>query len=503
MSIDAPNNKSDTVASQRKPAVQPDKLSSTYSSGQAATVPNKPATSLESINIKVGQAVQAKVVEVLNAVSTRSNQNNFNVTLDIGGEKLSTKTSIALQPGQVIDLKVNSKGELLLPKPTQSDTSALITALSKVLPYQQPLGKVIASLLHNLPAIAAENSQVKLLSEQLTALLPKAENFSSLTNNSTQRSEGQSTPGQLVKQAMSQSGIFMESRLAYASQQNFLSPAGSDSQNNSLMTSATTALAQAIKSATSLTSNVSPTTTAEITTANASLTAAAAPPDLKSTVSQLIDSLNSVYAAKHSATGHPPRFMAESDPALLVHPFNFPATLSSALATNKSDREVSVGDLLKRLAGALNRIQFQQLNSLYQAQTASTETTTIQTWQMELPFLSSQNQIDSVQLRIDEEKAKDDNNDESGKRSKWKLALTFDLEELGPIFIQVNLTPPTISSTIWAEKQATLRLINQETHNLSASFAELGLTVEEITCRQGQPNMKKTRLDQQIVDIKA
>ena len=512
MSIDAPNNKADTFASQPKHTAQPDKApSSSSSSGQPATSLDKPATSLESINIKVGQAIQAKVVEVLNAVSTRTTQNSFNVTLDIGGEKLTTKTTVSLQPGQVIDLRVNAKGELILPKPTKIDTAALITALSKVLPYQQPVGKVIATLLQNLPAIGAENTQVKQLTEQLTTLLPKSANFSSNTNNSNQPSTGQTNPGQLVKQAMSQSGIFMESKLALASQQGSLTSTGASTQSSSLMTNATAALAQAIKSVSSNSpsnASASPVSTTAAASA-ASLpgttvtSSAAAPTDLKSTVSQLINTLNTIYAAKHSSTGQAPRFVAESDPALLVNPFNFPSALSSAKSASQSDRDVSVGDLLKRLAGALNRIQFQQLNSLYQAQSASTDTTTIQTWQMELPFLSPQNQIDSVQLRIDEEKAKDDNNDDSGKKSKWKLALTFDLEELGPIFIQVNLTPPTVSSTIWAENQATLKLINQEAHNLRASFSELGLTVEDITCRQGQPNMKKTRLDQQIVDIKA
>ena len=515
MSIDAPKNKADTYSPQSKHAARSDKASSPPSNpGQPATSPDKPATSLESINIKVGQAIQAKVVEVLNVVSSRTAQNSFNVTLEIGGEKLAVKTNVALQPGQTIDLIVNAKGELILPKPTKTDTAALIAALSKVLPYQQPVGKVITALLQNLPTIGSENTQVKQLTEQLTSLLPKSANFLSNSNSSNQLPGGQTSAGQLVKQAMSQSGIFMESKLALASQQSSPPPASNASQNSSLISNTTAALAQAIKSvtsnpSTSANASTTSTTTSANTTSTLSLTgtlatpSAAAPTDLKSTVSQLINTLNSVYAAKHSATGEAPRFMAESDPALLVNPFNFPSTSHSIKSTSQNDRELSVGDLLKRLAGALNRIQFQQLNSLYQAQSASTDTTTVQTWQMELPFLSPQNQIDSVQLRIDEEKEKDDNNNDSEKKSKWKLALTFDLEELGPVFIQVNLTPPTVSSIIWAEKQATLKLINQEAHNLRVSFSELGLTVEDITCRQGQPNMRKTRLDQQIVDIKA
>ncbi len=511
MSIDATNNKPETIVTQPKHTERSDTQPiAPSSSSQSGANLDKPATSLDSINIKVGQAIQAKVLEVLNVVSTRTTQNNFNVTLDIGGDKLAVKTNVALQPGQVINLSANAKGELLLPKPTQSDTANLISALSKVLPYQQPVGKVIATLLQNLPALGAENSQVKMLTEQLTTLLPKAENFSSNLNNSNQSPGGQTNTGQLVKQAMSQSGIFMESRFSLSSQQSVLTPASTANQSNSLMTNTASALTHAIKSVVSNSvsaTNASPTSTNAAATGSltgaTTLSGSTVPADLKSTVSQLINALNSIYATKHSATGQPPRFVAESDPSLLINPFNFPSAITRANYASQNDRDLSVGDLLKRLAGALNRIQFQQLNSLYQAQSASTDTTTVQTWQMELPFLSPQNQIDSVQLRIDKEKEQDDNNSEPEKKSKWKLALTFDLEELGPVFIQVNLTPPTVSSTIWAEKQATLKLINQEAHNLRTSFSELGLTVKDITCRQGQPNMRKTRLDQQIVDIKA
>ncbi|UZE94926.1 flagellar hook-length control protein FliK [Alkalimarinus alittae] len=492
MSIDAPNNNStQTRSSSSKP-------SSNRPEAQSAAPSDKPATSLDSINIKVGQAVRAKVLETLNIATARATQNQFNVTLEIGGEKLAVKTNILLQPGQIVNLNVNNKGELILPKPANNDAATLISALSKVLPYQQPVGKVLTTLLQNLPTLGAENSQVARLTEQLTALLPKAASFSTNISNNQQ-----SNPAQLVKQAMSQSGIFMESTFASAGKQQTLSQASSTSLSGSLLSNATIALAQAIKSATSTSTTSASSTTTNSANALLTTTGMATPTDLKSTISQLINSLNSIYAAKHSATGQIPRFMAEADPNLLVNPFNFPSPLSATKSTSQYDKNLSVGDLLKRLAGALNRIQFQQLNSLYQAQTASTDTTSVQTWQMELPFLTSQNQIDSVQLRIDEEKDNNDNDADTEKKSKWKLALTFDLEGLGPIFIQVNLSPPTVSTTIWAEEQKTLKLINQETHNLRDSFSELGLTVEDITCRQGQPNMRKTRIDQQIVDIKA
>lgn len=491
MSIDGPQSKNNgaTPPQSKAPSGRTDTSTSLEHSKQ-------PATSLDSINVKVGQAVRAKVLETLHAVNTKSSQQQANVTLEINGKTVAVKTDISLKPGQIISLNVNNKGELTLPKPTSSSTSPLISALSKVLPYQQPVAKVIATLLQQLPIIAANNKSLAPLVEQLTALLPKTSNFSANVSDPSSL-----TPSQFVKQAITQSGIFMESSFAQAAKQSpsthSLNPTV---QNSSLLNSASQAINQAIKSATtsSLKSTSPMASTALLTSATTET-----PTDLKSTLSQLMGTLNNLYATQHSATGLPPRFLAESDPALLINPFNFPSALGASKSPPPSDKDLSVGDLLKRLAGALNRIQFQQLNSLYQAQSLSSDATTVQSWQMELPFLTPQNQIDSVQLRIDEEKDNQENSEEGSKKSKWTLSLTFDLESLGPIFIQVNLSPPTVSSTIWAEKQQTLKLINKEAHNLRHSFSELGLTVEDITCRQGQPNMRKTRLDQQIVDIKA
>ena len=98
MSIDPRNSKSDAPTSQRTSVSKAASQSTTPSSNQpdntqkAVSSDKSNATTLESINVKVGQAIKAKVSEVLNVVSTRSGQSNFKVTLDIGGQKLSVKT---------------------------------------------------------------------------------------------------------------------------------------------------------------------------------------------------------------------------------------------------------------------------------------------------------------------------------------------------------------------------------------------------------------------------
>ncbi len=499
MSIDAPkSNKADINIPPRNistPSGTPTETTSGIKSSP------HPAISLTSINIKVDQAVQAKVVEVLNAVTNKATQHNFNVTLDIAGTKLLVKTNIQLQPGQLIEVRANSKGELLLPPPTTKEISPLIQAISRVLPFQQPVGKTVASILQNLPMLEAQNPQLKTLADNLTQLLPKATHFKPVVTIAPDQTTPQPnynnigksnlySPGMQIRQALENSGIFMENRLAATSytaaittQAKNLSPLINSRPVESTPTSTATPLPPGNPG---------------------SMTAPPGTSDLKAVISQMINTLSTMSVSGQTAAEPITKVLAASDPTLLINPFNFPTVAGPTKgAGSDQERNLSVGDLLKRLAGALNRIQFNQLNSLYQAQTSSSDTATIQTWHMEIPFLTAQNDIDPIQVRIDQQTSKNKNSQDPENQSSWKLSLAFDLDNLGPLYIQVNLSPPNVSSTIWAEQQQTLKLINREANNFRESLIKLGLTVDDICCRQGQPNTRKARLEQQIVDIKA
>jgi hypothetical protein len=198
---------------------------------------------------------------------------------------------------------------------------------------------------------------------------------------------------------------------------------------------------------------------------------------------------------------------------LLKNPFNFPhfihqpATLASSKAEALlADQQFTTGQLLKLIAGMLNRIQFNQLNSLYQSHGNSNDTTTTQSWFFELPVANPNNQLSTFDVRIDreedtQEQEQEQNNDQ--KEVQWKLALSFKFEQLGAVYVQVTLAPPAISSIIWADKPETLSLINREKPYFQSKLSELGLEVGDIFCQKGQPKQDKTRLDRSLVDIKA
>jgi hypothetical protein len=97
----------------------------------------------------------------------------------------------------------------------------------------------------------------------------------------------------------------------------------------------------------------------------------------------------------------------------------------------------------------------------------------------------------------------DQEQDDPDQKVQWKLALSFNFEQLGAIYVQVTLAPPAISSTIWADRPETLELINREKPHFQSKLADLGLEVGDISCQKGQPKHDKTRLDRSLVDIKA
>jgi len=196
---------------------------------------------------------------------------------------------------------------------------------------------------------------------------------------------------------------------------------------------------------------------------------------------------------------------------LLKNPFNFPhfvnQTVSSASSKAESllaDQQFTTGQLLKLIAGMLNRIQFNQLNSLYQSHSNTSDSSTTQSWFFELPVANPNNQLTTFDVRIDKEEdtQKQEQSDVS-QEIQWKLALSFNFEQLGAIYVQVTLAPPSISSTIWADRPATLALINREKNHFQSKLAELGLKVGDISCQKGQPKQDKTRLNRSLVDIKA
>lgn len=193
-------------------------------------------------------------------------------------------------------------------------------------------------------------------------------------------------------------------------------------------------------------------------------------------------------------------------------PFAFPLLAANKPSTAKSlfeKQEFTTGQLLKLLAGMIHRLQFNQLHSLLHSN-SNTDAPSQQSWFFELPVINHQQQVHTFNFRIDKEPQPGSHQaSEEDKGIQWKLLLSFDLDELGPIYVQVKFlehvaaTTPTISSVLWADKAETLSLLQNEAAQFRKSLESLGLQVTEVRCEKGQPNQTGTRLDRHLVDTRA
>ncbi|KZZ79672.1 hypothetical protein A3767_32035 [Oleiphilus sp. HI0133] len=160
--------------------------------------------------------------------------------------------------------------------------------------------------------------------------------------------------------------------------------------------------------------------------------------------------------------------------------------------------------MLKLIAGMLNRIQFNQANSLLQAQ-ANADSGTTQSWNMELPYFHEQ-QIQTLQLRIDQHQAKHSksNEEQPDQQRSWTIELSFDFEGIGPLHIKAELAPPKLKTEIWVANNEVKTIVAGEQALFIKRLQEAGLEVEPPTCHIGAPERKhKAHIKQGLVDIHA
>ncbi len=172
--------------------------------------------------------------------------------------------------------------------------------------------------------------------------------------------------------------------------------------------------------------------------------------------------------------------------------------LPSRLAAELAD-EGDVQNLLKLAAAAISRLQTHQLSSLAQTQSAADGPATT-TWQMEIPL---RDQSTPLQVKIQQE-PQDTQRDESERESVWRIDLAFDLEPLGALQVKAQLSRGQLSGQFWATQARTATLIEQELGHLRERLQGAGLTVGELSCRQGVPPQPSlTRVEHRWIDDNA
>lgn len=421
-----------------------------------------------------------------------------------------------------------------------SNIKVLLQALNLTLDKQLPLQQGFQHINHffnksSLSPLTPENE--KLIETIKNTLIDKLPKMSELI---TPTVESKNTPHKLIKQSLLESGIFLEKNLL-SKPENLIAFKERLSSLDSLVTAANAARDKTAAAPTT-TSTQTLTTNATTNKASAALqlnygsaiqkiqhtidsllqlstnrsspahsskstdTSSSVNNDLKanliSTSSLLIKQLSSALSEAELNS----LFLAGSTDPVFTSPFAFPLlSASNTAATSKAifdKQEFSTGQILKLLAGMIHKLQFNQLHSLLQSNNTS-DNPLQQTWFFELPILNNNQNIQTFNFRIDKEAQEQAKGDDKKQAFQWKLLLSFDLDDLGPIYILVKLSQNNISSELWADKESTFSLLQKESLYFKDQLEKIGLNVGEVLCKKGQPNQTKTKLDRHLVDTKA
>lgn len=167
--------------------------------------------------------------------------------------------------------------------------------------------------------------------------------------------------------------------------------------------------------------------------------------------------------------------------------------------------ESSLENLLRLAAGAISRLQSHQLSSLEQTGTTA-DGRVLTTWQLEMPLRTLQD-IVPLQVKFQREEPAPDKDTPERKATKdpksmlWRVELAFDLEPLGPLQVQAQLTQGKLSSQLWASRPYTASLIESHLGSLRERLVASGINVGDLDCHLGTPPRgPKTGLEQRWVD---
>ena len=344
--------------------------------------------------------------------------------LRIDGKLLPlTLPPLPVPAGQALRLQVINPGQPAALRVLETTTPAIAQqALRDALPRQLPL----ASLLSSLQALAGSSdspsgklpSEVLQQVQQILDRLPRRDGVA--------RAEG-------LQQALANSGLFFEARLAEALRTN--QPFAQTAQQLG--------------------------------------------GDLKGGLLGLLSLLLGLRMP--AGTGDRPSQGTQRHPADVPpplpnsQPFAQPRVPTGAVALPNLSLPQQLRELLRQVDGGLARIQLSQLASLG-------EDDNRRGWLLDLP-LRHGDQFDLLQIRIDEERGG------KGRKaaSRWSVSLAVELEGLGEIHIRVSLGGGVVSATFWATDARSAELFEQHLGELQQRLQAAGLRVGNLSARHGSP----------------
>jgi hypothetical protein len=443
---------------------------------------------------QVGQLLKALVV---------STDRQGGAMLEINGQRLQAQhqASMPLRTGQALQLEVVRSGDspvLKVLNPPATQQEVVIRGVRQSLPQQQPLPKLLNTLNQLAQSTQGETGQpLRALSQQILNQLPQLQQLNT---------------GPVVKQAIQDSGSFLEAKLQQRSQQ---APGGkADAALNRDLKAGVLRLLQLLRSMpqpqqagrgqpvslpaqTGTLPSASP--GAQIPLASSQTSQAAqvtqAPPPLGEsqalpTPSQVAAQTNKTGGETHSkrmaySTNQPPQPQAQATQV--------------AQAISQVGLQLGGGETQQQLESGLARIQFNQLQSIQQSESQQRPS-----WFLELPIRQADGQINTLQLQIQRDR---EGNGTAQHPPIWTTSVSFELQSLGPIRAGLTLVgDKQIGVSLWADEEETVELFAAHKEVLERNMRDAGLIVSRVGCQQGLPPSLKTETvfaDKGLVDERA
>lgn len=447
---------------------------------------------------QTGQLLKAMVI---------STNRQGGAMLEINGQRLQAQPQnqahMPLKAGQNLQLEVMRNGDspvLKVLNPAANQQEVVSRGVRQSLPQQQPLPQLLNALNQLAQATRGETGQqLKTLSQQILNQLPQLQQL-------------KTGPG--VKQAIQDSGNFLEAKLKQMSQQGQTGQAGANLKQDlkagvlrllQLLRNMPQTQTSAGATRGSPSGNPSPTpaaTTQQVLTAALNKPGAAASVIKGSPVPTTQSQTPTNVSAQGSAASMKAPTEASSKAAVYMNnqpPSPPPPQAGTQSATAAMISMRAGAETQQQLESGLARIQFNQLQSIQQSEGQQRPN-----WLLELPIRQADGQIMTLQLEIQRDREEDE---KAQRPAIWTISLAFELQTLGAIRAGLTLVGENqVGVSLWADEASTVELFEQHKSELQQGMEDAGLMVSRVGCQQGLPVKNRSGAvfaDQGLVDEQA
>lgn len=128
--------------------------------------------------------------------------------------------------------------------------------------------------------------------------------------------------------------------------------------------------------------------------------------------------------------------------------------------------------LFNEVDSVYKKLQYNQLSMLKEPETSNV----VASWLFDLP-IKDKHHVDLLQVQIDQQKKQAEQDDE-----RWQVQLCLDTQNLGPVQASVTLHGEDVKVVIRAERAESARLLEENLPLLNATLAKLKVSISHMSC---------------------